>query len=215
MAELRNLRQLSNELGNPGVQALWLAVKRNGINLMKKDVEAFVKRKGEKQIFSAVQPSKGKTVSESLDARWQMDLADLKGQPSDGYKFFLVAVNLFDRFMWALPLKSKEPAVVREALATLLRSAYKKPQLLSSDNGNEFIGPVSELLQEKRIAQSFKAVGDVNAIGVVDRAIQTLKGKLAELAARTGRSWPSLLRQAVQQINDTPKPGVLHGNAPK
>ena len=69
MAELQNLRQLSNELGNPGVQALWLAVRRIGITLMKKDVEAFVKKKGEKQVFSTVQPSKGKTVSESLDAR--------------------------------------------------------------------------------------------------------------------------------------------------
>ena len=73
--EQQQLRQLSNELGNPGVQALWLAVRRNGINLMQKDVEAFVKKKGEKQVFPAVQPSKGKTVSESLDARWQMDLA--------------------------------------------------------------------------------------------------------------------------------------------
>ena len=44
MAELQNLRQLSNELGNPGVQALWLAVRRIGITLMKKDVEAFVKK---------------------------------------------------------------------------------------------------------------------------------------------------------------------------
>jgi hypothetical protein len=215
MAELENLRKISNDLGNPGVQALWLAVRRNGINVTKKQVEAFVKQKGEKQIFSAVQPSKGKTVSESLDARWQMDLADLKGQPSEGYTFFLVAVNLFDRFMWALPLKSKEPPVVRDALAILLRSAYKKPKLISSDNGNEFLGAVSELLRKQKIAQSFKAVGDVNAIGVVDRAIQTLKGKLAELSAKTGRSWPSLLRQVVQQINDTPKPGVLHGNAPK
>ncbi len=86
---------------------------------MKKEVEAFVKQKGEKQIFSAVQPSMGKTVSESLDARWQMDLEDLKGQPSDGLKFFLVSVILFDRLTWALPLKTKEPTDVRDALARL------------------------------------------------------------------------------------------------
>ncbi len=126
MAELQNLRQLSNELGNPGVQALWLAVKRNGINLMKREVEAFVKQKGEKQIFSSVQPSKGKTVSESLDARWQMDLAF--GVASEGYTAYLVAVNAFDRFTWALPLKSKEPTQVAEALAKLLRAAQKKKQ---------------------------------------------------------------------------------------
>ena len=68
--ELANLRILSAELGHPGVQPLWIAA---SINLMRKDVEAFVKKKGEKQVFSAVQPSKGKTIGESQDARWQMD----------------------------------------------------------------------------------------------------------------------------------------------
>ncbi len=58
--EQQQLRQLSNELGNPGVQALWLAVRRNGIKLMKGEDEALVKQKGEKQVLSAVQPAKGK-----------------------------------------------------------------------------------------------------------------------------------------------------------
>ena len=49
---LLSLRELSDELGNPGIGPLWHAVKCNGINLTKKQVEAFVKRKGEKQIFS-------------------------------------------------------------------------------------------------------------------------------------------------------------------
>ena len=209
---MEQLRHLSTELGNPGVQALWLAARRNGINLMKRDVEAFVKQKGEEQVLSAIQPSKGKTVSESLDARWQMDLAF--GVAAEGYTAYLVAVNVFDRFTYALPLTSKEPTQVAEALGKLLKGAYKKPKLISSDNGNEFLGPVSKLLVKKKLAQVFKAVGDVSAIGVVDRAIQTLKRKLAELAGRTGRSWPSLLQQAVGAINDTPKPGVLHGDAP-
>ncbi len=210
--EQQQLRQLSESLGNPGAQALWLAVRRNGINLMKKDIEAFVKKKGDKQVFSAVQPSRGKTVGESLDARWQMDLAF--GVAAEGYTAYLVVVNVFDRFTYAVALKSKEPAQVAVALEKLIRDAPREPKLISSDNGNEFLGPVSKLLVKHKIAQAYKAVGDVNAIGVVDRAIQTLKRKLAELAAKTGRSWPSLLQQAVRSINDTPKPGVLHGDAP-
>ena len=209
---MEQLRQLSTEFGNPGVQPLWLAARRNGIKLMKRDVEAFVKQKGEKQVLSAIQPSKGKTVGESLDARWQMDLAF--GVAADGYTAYLVAVNVFDRFTYALPLTSKEPTQVAEALGKLLKGANKKPKLISSDNGNEFLGPVSKLLVKKKIAQAFKSVGDVNALGVIDRAIQTLKRKLAELAGSTGRSWPSLLQQAVGAINSTPKSGVLHGTAP-
>ena len=207
MVELANLKLLSNQLGEPGVQALWIAAKRSGINLLRKDVEAFVKKKGEKQVFSAVQPSKGKTLGESQDARWQMDLAFGNGS------VFLVCVNVFDRFTWAKTISSKEPANVAEALDFLLELAPKPPKLITSDNGNEFLGPVSALLTRKNIAQRFKAVGDVNAIGVVDRAIQTLKRKLAELAAKLGSPWSSLLDRAVQGLNDTPKP-VLHGDAP-
>ena len=132
--ELRQLRQLSNELGNPGAQPLWLAVQRQGIKLLKKDAEAFVKRKGEKQVFAAVQPSKGKTVGESLDARWQIDLAF--GVKAEGYTAYLVAVNVFDRFTYAVALESKEPAQVAAALKKLIKDAPKKPKLISSDNGN-------------------------------------------------------------------------------
>jgi hypothetical protein len=78
---LLSLRELSEELGNPGIAPLWLAVKRKGVNVSKKQVEAFVKQKGEKQIFQAVQPAKGKTVSESLNARWMMDLIVFYKQP--------------------------------------------------------------------------------------------------------------------------------------
>ena len=95
MAEVANLKILSAELGHPGVQPLWIAAKRSGINLTRKQVEAFVKSNGEKQVFSAVQPSKGKTIGESQNARWQMDLAFGNGS------VFLVCVNVFDRFTWA------------------------------------------------------------------------------------------------------------------
>ena len=144
MAELANLKILSNDLGQPGVQALWIAAKRSGINLLRKDVEAFVKKKGEKQVFSAVQPSKGKTLGESQDARWQMGLAFGNGS------VFLVCVNVFDRFTWAKTISSKEPANVAEALDFLLRLAPKMPKLITSDNGNEFLGPVSALLTRRK-----------------------------------------------------------------
>ena len=48
---LLTLQELSDELWSPGIGPLWLAVKRKGVNVSKKQVEAFVKRKGEKQIF--------------------------------------------------------------------------------------------------------------------------------------------------------------------
>ena len=214
-----DLRKLAAELGNPGVQPLWLAARRSGLDVTKKQVVEFVRKKGEKQIFQPVQPARGKTVAAGENTSLQMDLADLKNSPevreSTTYKFFLVVVNVFDRFTYARALKTKEPKEVREALGSILSSLPKKPKIIASDNGNEFLSHVADLLLDKGIAQRLKPVGDVNSLGVIDKTIQSLRKKLAELSSRTKRTWPDLLQQAVSALNSTPKPGVLHGDSPE
>ena len=132
---LLSLQELSDELGNPGIGPLWLAVKRKGVGVSKKQVEAFVKRKGEKQIFQAVQPAKGKTVSESLNARWMMDLIVFYNQPvvvgGVTMRYILVCINVFDRYLYAEAIKSKESKDVAVALGAIFRKAKKLPKLTS------------------------------------------------------------------------------------
>jgi hypothetical protein len=215
--ESQLLARLSNDLGHPGVAPLWLAVQKKGLKLTRKQVENYVKQKGSKQIFQAVQPAKGKTVSEALDARWMMDLIVFENQPvvvaGRTFKYILVAVNVFDRYLYASPLETKMQGEVREALAKLLELALRKPKLISCDQGQEFRGLVGLMLEKKGIVQKFKDTSDVNGIGVIDKAIQTLKQRLAQLATGGG-TWASVLAKAVAGINKTPKPGVLHGAAP-
>jgi hypothetical protein len=75
------LRRLAAELGNPGLQPLWLAARRSGLEVTKKQVTQFVRKRGEKQVFQPVQPASGKTVAGGQDSTFQMDLADLKNSP--------------------------------------------------------------------------------------------------------------------------------------
>ena len=120
MAEIQKLRRLAESLGSPGVQALWLAARKQKIQVTTKQVVELVATRGKKQIFRPVVPATGKSVSEDYNARYQMDLADLRNQPSvrgdKTYKCFLVLVNVFSREIWAKELKTKEP---REVLAKL------------------------------------------------------------------------------------------------
>ncbi len=133
------LVQLSSDLGHPGIGPLWLAVKKRGLAITKMQVETYVKAKGSKQIFQAVQPARGKTVSESLDARWMMDLIVFVNQPvvvaGKSLKYILVAVNVFDRYLYAEPLEDKTAKLDRLALKKLLASAQAKPKVFSNDNG--------------------------------------------------------------------------------
>ena len=75
---MTQLEQLYNDLGNPGADALYIAARRAGIEVKKADVRAFVSKQSSKQTLAAQQPSKGKIASESLNARWQMDLIDAR-----------------------------------------------------------------------------------------------------------------------------------------
>ena len=213
------LADLSRLLGHPGVAPLWLAVKKRGLDITRKRVVSYVKKKGEKQVFQAVQPARGKIVSESLDSRWMMDLIQFNNKPVEvgrkTWRFVLVAINVFDRYLYALPLESKEPKEVLEALAKLINTAPRKPKLISSDDGLEFKGLVSAYLTRRGIVQKFKDPSDVNGLGLIDKAIQSLKVRLAEATTVAGKTWASELARTVNGFNNTPKSGILHGAAPK
>ncbi len=213
-----DLRALSQSLGNPGAEALYTAAKRRKLAVSKKDVQEFVKTKSEKQVLGAPQRAAGKSISEN-DNRWMMDLIDVSQVPAGSWKFFLVCVNVFDRYLYARPLRSKDGPEVAKELAAILADAAsggrKKPQIISSDNGSEFTNPdVKRLLHRKNIVSKFKEVGDLNALGLLDRQISLLKRRVAEMHATTGKSWAVNLQAAVSGLNDTPKPAVLHGAAP-
>jgi hypothetical protein len=128
-------------------------------------------------------------------------------------RYILVCINVFDRFLYAEPMKSKESKDVAAALGAIFRRASKLPKLISSDQGTEFQNEVPELLRRQRIAHKLKAVGDVNGIGVIDKSIQTLKQKIAQMVSSAG-TWASVLTRAVAAMNKTPKTGLLHGVSP-
>ena len=64
-------------MNNPGVDKLYIAARRRSLKVTKKEVKTLLSRLGERQIFQAIQPSKGKAAAEDIDARFQMDLIDL------------------------------------------------------------------------------------------------------------------------------------------
>jgi transposase InsO family protein len=213
-----DLRALSESLGNPGAEALYTAAKRRKLAVSKKQVQEFVKAKSEKQVLGAPQRAAGKTISEDNN-RWQMDLIDVSQVPAGSWKFFLVVVNVFDRYLYARRLKTKDGPEVAKELEAILAEATsggrKKPQIISSDNGSEFTNPdVKKLLDKRGIVQKFKEVGDLNALGLLDRQIGLLKRRLAEMQTTNGKSWAVNLPTAVVGLNKTPKPGVLYGATP-
>ena len=50
-----------------------------------------------------------------IDKLWQMNLADMQSmaKENDGYQYLLVCIDVFSKFAWVIPLKTKTgPALV-------------------------------------------------------------------------------------------------------
>jgi hypothetical protein len=143
-----------------------------------------------------------------------MDLIEFRTAPSkvgrETYKYILVLIDVFSREVWAAPTKDKTPAAVEPVLRRMLAGLPKQPAMISSDKGNEWVGPVQELLDDSGIIRKTKDPSDVNALGVVDRAIQTLKKKLAESLSEEPGEWASRIKDVVKAYNSTPH-AAIHG----
>ena len=65
-----------------------------------------------------------------------MDMVSLAKQ-NDGYKYVLVAIDVFSRMAYCQPVKSKTGADVKAAFQRIL-SGLRKPRMIRSDRGAEF-----------------------------------------------------------------------------
>ena len=185
------LRELAKKLGNPGADKLYTAARKRGIPVTRNQIKQLLETKGAKQLFRPLPESKGKTGAEAPFTRMMMDLIEFRTAPSkvgrETYRYILVLIDVFSREVWAAPTKDKTPAAVEPVLRRLLAGLPKQPAMISSDKGNEWVGPVQELLDASGIIRKTKDPNDANALGVVDRAIQTLKKKTGGIPV--GGAW--------------------------
>jgi hypothetical protein len=211
---MERLRELAKKLGNPGQDKLYLAARKRGIGVTRNQIKQYLAQKPERQIFKPLPRSSGATGAEDLDVRFQLDLIEFRTAPSKvgraTFKYIIVLIEVFSREVFAQPCKDKGPDSVEPVLRRMLATLPKKPEVISTDKGNEWTGAVQDMLDAKGIIRRTKDPQDVNALGVVDRAIQNLKTRLAESLSAEPGEWASRIQEVVEAYNSTPHQTV-HG----
>ena len=143
------LRDLAKKLGFPGQEKLYNAARKRGIPATRNQIKQLLETKGAKQLFRPLPQSKGQTGAEGPSTRMQMDLIEFRTATSkvgrETCKCILVLIDVFSRQVWAEPTKDKTPAAVEPVLRRMLQ-ALPIPAVISTDKGNEWVGPVQELL---------------------------------------------------------------------
>ena len=79
------------------------------------------------------------TLVSGIDDQWQADLVDMSTYKefNQGYKYLLTIIDIFSKFAWVLPLKSK----TGDGLVAALQHVFagdRQPIKFNTDQGTEF-----------------------------------------------------------------------------
>ena len=162
--------------------------------------------------------------AEKADSNWSIDLMDLTKRCQSvnrNYRYALIAVDIFSRFVRGEPMKLKNATACTEAFKAILdRSKPAKPRLLIADQGGEFWNrKFRELLDEHDIVL-YATYQDVKASNC-ERAIRSLRRLLRKRMIHTNSTvWYNELQPIIDEYNDrrhrvikmTPREALLDKN---
>lgn len=164
----------------------------------------------DQEAYSLTRPAKRKfrksrVIVEGLDSMWDVDLMDMMNlsRYNDGSKYVLVAIDIFSRYLWCEPLRSKRGGEVLTALRRIMEGP-RRPETIRTDRGMEFRSKeVNKYLQERGIRHQY-ALNTETKANYAERVIKTLKHKLFRyLLKGNTRRYIDILQKTVVSYNRT------------
>ena len=134
----------------------------------------------------------------------QIDLIDFQklSKYNKGFKYVLVAIDVFSKFASAKPLKSKTATEVLKAVKLVVKDIH--PKKIQTDRGLEFVNKtLSQWLKSQNIQLYSTFNYDIKAC-VVERFIRTLKDRLYRyFTENTTNTYIGVLAKIVDSYNSS------------
>jgi len=147
--------------------------------------------------------TRNRTRVSGIDEQWQADLADMQAlaRVNQGYRYLLTCIDVFSKYAWVLPAKSKSgkdmavcfqkllsspspPAAAaadRAGAATAAEDTKKDkirlPKRIQTDKGKEFLNQQVQSVFHSHGVEHFTTWSDKKA-AVVERFNRTLKSRI-------------------------------------
>ena len=141
--------------------------------------------------------------SPNVDRIWTMDLMVVEkySKQNKNYKYILVALDIFSRFAWARPLKTKTGKEVTGALRDIFTKSGRKPSRIWSDDGTEFFNSqVQGLLRENGITL-YSTFNEPKA-SIAERFIRTFRRKMEmHYIVTQSTVWYNVLQDLINEYN--------------
>jgi hypothetical protein len=138
-----------------------------------------------------------------IDETWECDLNDMRNlsKYNDGYQYLLTVIDLFSKYAWALPLKTKKAEDVIEAFNVILKK--RKPLKVQSDKGTEFANEKFKAYLRKRGIKYYTTNQPGVKAAIVERFNRTLKEKMYKYFTKYNTfNYVRVLPKLLQGYND-------------
>jgi len=144
-------------------------------------------------------------IVEGLQDQYDADLMilrDLAGA-NNGYKYVLIVIDVFSRYVWAAPMILKNQEHSLKAFKAIFSGGCPVPKRLRTDKGGEFTGKDIDAYFRKLNIQHFLTWNEIKA-NYAEKAIQTIKKKMFRYMtfART-RNYVDVLPEIIRSYNRT------------
>jgi len=128
---------------------------------------------------------------------------DMYARQNKNYKYFLVVIDAFSKFVWVRKLKTKSGEEVTNAFASILEEYSRIPVHLQSDCGKEFFNRHFQKLMKKYGINHYNTYSKTKA-AMAERVIRTLKEKLEKHFSLNGSyRWIDAIQHIVENYNKT------------
>ena len=127
--------------------------------------------------------------AKSKDACWSMDLVDMQEwkEQNDGEKYMLNIVDVFSRYAFSRPMKTKTAIDTYAAFLDIMEKSGRKPKSLWTDEGKEFYNSIFKSWLTQNNATMYSTFGEHKSV-ICERFNRTLKTQNVETIHRVEHS---------------------------
>lgn len=174
-------------------------IKLNEIKHWMQNLESYSLNKRIKRSFH-----RGRVIVNNIDEQWDIDLAfmDKIGKENKGMKYLFCAIDIFSRYAWVVPIKTKHEYNVVAAFKKVLQEG-RKPRIIRTDGATDFTSTEFQNFIEKQGIAHFTTHNEKQA-NYIERFIKTIKNKLSRyMTENNTNTYIDVLQKMVNSYNNT------------
>ena len=164
--------------------------------------QLFLKRKRPKHFFPIVAKYKYEIL--------QIDLVDMSdiATANRNYKYLLVAVDVFSRLAFVVPMKNKKEETITKSMKEIVD--LTEPTIINCDLGSEFISEAfNKLLKNRGTTINYVNVGDHHKLAIVDRFVRTIREKINKyMSMHNTTNYIDVLQKIIYNYNHAYHSGI-------